>query len=139
MSYYVVVEDNTPPPIPTIDIESILFDPEDLVDLIDEKLREGDAKMNWVVALIIFYVFIISVMSLFYARALDLEDFWMLTQTDEGVEDIPAMDHNPKKRKLFFSSSSNVVKKISLITWIFHRKVLIEPYCMLLTKGFKSN
>lgn len=81
------------------------------------------------------YVLIFTAVAIFYARAKDLEDFETMNKTDEGIEDLPQFDQSIEQKK----KREQSLDRLSLITWIFHRKVNIEPYSLSNTKGYTKD
>jgi hypothetical protein len=158
MSYYLIVEDNTPPfvePPPEVAVEveeeivieqeaeiepeqetPVVIEEATSLDIIyGEDLPATELVWNWVIVLMLIYVLIFSAVAIVYVRAKDFEDFQIMNKTDEGIEELPQFEQSMDHKKL---REQNLVR-LSLITWIFHRKVTIEPYSLPSTKGYTKN
>lgn len=82
MSYYVIVQDRTPLPGQEYVEDDTDETEQEEVEPPKSKIRqilESDLRINWVMVLIVLYIFLITVIGLFYSRARDIEDFMQLT------------------------------------------------------------
>jgi hypothetical protein len=77
---------------------------------------------DWITLLSILYLFVFLISGLMFARGRDKVDEQLLLDTDE-----------PEETNKFPGEKENKAETpkpdLSLMTWLFNRRVLIEPYC----------